>query len=685
MFKSIKLSNLGGYIMRKKHKGMSSIQTKLSIGIAALVVVLCVILGLISNYFMSDIISKSVTSSLSQKADDISKYVSSYVNNKKIMAEGIANLSTVKTMNWEIQKPELIKESEKMGFDKISIVDLKCSAHTTTNGDKVIDVSKVDYAQKALKGEEGFSNPKISTVDGSLIMDVFVPIKDDNETVVGAVVATLNIQKLNNVLSEMKFGTSQYAYVVNKDGTVILHKDASYVKNQFNAIKKAEKSADYKQYAECVKNMISGKTDVQEYKLSDKQNITAYVPIKDINWYVAVNSDKSVEYAQLNSLRTSEILLILLFVIIGAIDGLWISRRVSKPLTRIKELAQRLSEYNFSTAVEIKDKSSEYVQTAEALNLAQENVKALIKTISENSEDLSASSEELSASTQELLSKFESVNTSTESIVNGTQEVSSSTEEVTASVEEIDASVNQLTDKANEGSNTSSEIKSRVTSVQKNVKEVIDESRNIYKDKEEKILKAIEAAKIVGEIKVMADAIGSIAEQTNLLALNAAIEAARAGEQGKGFAVVAEEVRTLSEESSKTVSTIQETIPKIQEAFNNLSDNGQDLLKYINDIVNVQFDSYLSITDQYYKDAEYMAGMSNDLSLNTKQITSSIDQVSQIVQLVAENLQKTSENTDEINDSIKDSVLGMEQIAKTTQTQAELAQKLNEIVQKFKI
>ncbi|WP_373926318.1 methyl-accepting chemotaxis protein [Bacillus sonorensis] len=65
---------------------------------------------------------------------------------------------------------------------------------------------------------------------------------------------------------------------------------------------------------------------------------------------------------------------------------------------------------------------------------------------------------------------------------------------------------------------------------------------------------------IASQIEKIFGIVTGIAEQTNLLSLNASIESARAGEHGKGFAVVANEVRKLSDDTKKTVSTVSELV-----------------------------------------------------------------------------------------------------------------------------
>lgn len=91
----------------------------------------------------------------------------------------------------------------------------------------------------------------------------------------------------------------------------------------------------------------------------------------------------------------------------------------------------------------------------------------------------------------------------------------------------------------------------------------------------------------IGEIT---STVSDIADQSNLLAVNAAIEAAKAGEHGRGFSVVAQEIRSLSEQSKKSttqvndiLSDIQNSIQKAVEAISTGSDSVEEGIRLVAD------------------------------------------------------------------------------------------------------
>ncbi len=403
----------------------------------------------------------------------------------------------------------------------------------------------------------------------------------------------------------------------------------------------------------------------------------------DINQQVA-NQANLDNIAQFDKVRYSIITYMTVAFLFILLMAYILTKNIMYPLNTIKDLAGRLSRYDFSKAMTITRKD-EFGQTGTALNKAQQNVSNLVKLIMENSQEISASSEELSATVEELSSKAITIDEAVYTIVSGMQSSGAANEEISASIEEVDSSINILSSKAMEGSNNANKFKKRATEVKNNSQKAILETEMIYTEKQKNMKKAIEDGKVVDSIKVMADTIGGIAEQTNLLALNAAIEAARAGEQGKGFAVVAEEVRKLAEKSAEAVINIKDTISKVQEAFKTSINTGSDILEFINVQVHEQFNAYGETGNKYYNDSDFVSNMSDEIAAMSEEITATIGQVSEVVQNMALSSQKSSEEAETIKESMNETTKAIEQVALTAQSQAELAENLNKMVQKFKI
>lgn len=280
---------------------------------------------------------------------------------------------------------------------------------------------------------------------------------------------------------------------------------------------------------------------------------------------------------------------------------------------------------------------------------------------------------------------MQNIDIATKEIYSGTENLSTTTEEVNASIEEITSNTTELSIKAKDGDLASKEIQERAAKIKEQGLRTIDMSKKIYKEKQSNIIKAIEKGKIVEEVKVMADSITNIASQTNLLALNAAIESARAGEMGRGFAVVAEEIRKLAKQSTGNVSNIQNVIVQVNEAFNNLSNNTQDILTFIDNNANPDYELFLETALKCEKDAVFIKAMSEEIAKSTNEILFTIQQASFAVENISETAQLSASNSDGILNSVNDTTMAIKEILISSQKQFGLSDELNTLVNKFKI
>ena len=457
------------------------------------------------------------------------------------------------------------------------------------------------------------------------------------------------------------------------------------------------------------KTWITFKSQLQEYRIlrenvvslvgagNYNEAIVQYQKIPEVRDAMLLNLDKLISMnldnaKQINGgnhstyLNSSKIMIALiaagLLLAIGF--GLLMSNDINKALQKIKKFSGEMSELDFTRPIDM-ERGDEFGHIGNALNVARESVKGLLKAIMSSASDVSATSEELSATVEEVYSKMESINDSTEQIAKGAQDLSATTEEVSASTEEINANSNELAKTAKSAEQSVVEIKKRAFDIKEKANKEIAIGNAIYEEKHANIIKAIEEAKVVAEVKTMADSISKIADQTNLLALNAAIEAARAGEQGKGFAVVADEVRKLAEQSADAVLNIQAMVKQVESAVNKLSQSGQDVLEYIVSNVKPTYNLLNDTGIQYEKDAEFIRNIIEEISSTSGQMKEVIEQVGDAIQNVSATAEESSAGSEEILGSVNEITLAVSDIAKSAQSQAELAEGLNSMVQKFKI
>lgn len=370
--------------------------------------------------------------------------------------------------------------------------------------------------------------------------------------------------------------------------------------------------------------------------------------------------------------------------IAAIIIGISISLSIAKRLTKVVNFAKALENGDLTNEIIVSSRD-EIGEMGESLNKAKDSTKLLISEIMNGSEEISSGSEELSAVMEEISGKIEVVNAAIEQIDRAVQDLSATSEQVSASTQEIGASTTELANRSGISLQAVSKIKSRAIEVKEKADNSIREGNSIYEENKRNILVAIENGRVVEDVKIMADSIGSIAEQTNLLALNAAIEAARAGEAGKGFAVVAEEVRKLAEDSSNAVNDIQSMVQQVQNAFKDLSKSGQDILGYIENRVKPNYELLMNTGIQYEKDSEIINEMAEDVLKSSTQISQVIDQIGSAIQNLSSTAEESAQNSEDITVSINEVTEAIVDAAKASQRQAEISQNLNELSQKFTI
>jgi methyl-accepting chemotaxis protein len=319
-------------------------------------------------------------------------------------------------------------------------------------------------------------------------------------------------------------------------------------------------------------------------------------------------------------------------IVVGLAAGYFVIRDVSDAIASIVKPMQSLGAGDLSADVPHQGEKTEIGTMADALQIFKEALIAKraadeaaakdaeiklergrrVDTITRKFEQMigdivtnvSSASTQLEASAGTLSNTAARSQQLSTTVAAASEEASTNVQSVASATEELTSSVTEISRQVQESARMASDAVGQARSTTERVSELS------------------KAATRIGDV---VELINTIAGQTNLLALNATIEAARAGEAGRGFAVVASEVKALAQQTAKATGEIGQQINGIQAATN---------------------DSVNAIKE--------ISGTIEKLSEISSTIAAAVEEQGAATQEISRNVQQAAQGTQQVSSNITD-------------------------------
>ncbi len=583
-----------------------SISTKLSIGVAIIILLVVAIAVNLAGHFFSkyclNTYYESAGTAISEFSDTITMFFNAKESELNVFADSDQTKAADETIHSfvnEIGKIEILSYAKSRTEEEIRklcktfakndkdiaeiYIGTKWGGYATNFDSSMnggYDPRKRGWYEAATKGKGmAMITDAFASTIGATVVGITRSVYDKAGSFIGNASIEVSLETLNSILESMNLGKGSFFMMVQKDGIILA--DTGNRNNTFKNISEIN--------IPDMETFFSGSEVNGTIKISDGEYAT-YLAKKIENQktgyqILAFCPDSTVYEAFYSTMKTT-VLVCVLFAIIAALGTAFATRKIIRPLkiiqNRISEGAGQIAQgkADLTNRVPIVSKN-EIGDVAESFNVYSEKLQDIIKNMKLTKISLNQAGEKLKDSTDETMATMSEISASIDEVGRNLYSQNNEVEQTAESVKHILGNISALeglvysqTQAVAGASRAVEEMIANISEVNRSVEKmaasfgILEEhaqsGAKTQEELQEQIFDIEEQSKLLSEANSV---IASIAEQTNLLAMNAAIEAAHAGESGKGFAVVADEIRKLSETSSEQSKTIGEQLNRIQDTI----------------------------------------------------------------------------------------------------------------------
>jgi len=260
------------------------------------------------------------------------------------------------------------------------------------------------------------SDPYVSSDETkTLIISASSTIKNDRGNIIGVMGLDVSLEKLSQIISNIKIGNTGYAFLFTKDGTILAHpnnnlnfKNIKELNELGYPLTKTEEPLKYP-FIDYNKFMIEGNSSF-ETNINGRPVLVNVYSSPYTEWKMASIIQKSELVGKTNKIGYFIIIVILCVLLFAIVLNLIVTKWLTKPITDLTPLMHAAGNGDLAVRANIQT-NDEFGELGDSFNL-------MIGKLTSSYEELSAVYEELSATEEELRAQYEELQYNEEALRN---------------------------------------------------------------------------------------------------------------------------------------------------------------------------------------------------------------------------------------------------------------------------
>jgi two-component system, NtrC family, sensor kinase len=273
-------------------------------------------------YFSYQMMRGSTLENLKQKAflevDSGAQTIDQWIALRESEVDAIANTPITQTMDWATMQPYFQSEYQRLNtfLPYLGIIDPQGKFFNLLKGANNPSLKDRPHFKLGMAGESTVLDPIISRVTGKPIIVFASPIwsalaQDKSRKPIGVLNAPIGVDKVTEVVQQLKYGEGSYAFALNSKGEAITHPDATLMSTLEKPAPSLVQSAD-PNLAKIAQKMVSRQQGIELTTLNGTPKYVIYLPLQEANWSVALVIPRNNIESQLKLLDGIAVIVLIL-------------------------------------------------------------------------------------------------------------------------------------------------------------------------------------------------------------------------------------------------------------------------------------------------------------------------------------------------------------------------------------